>query len=170
MVCNQSSLCYPSYMNIKKILVSIAFCGFSASLASSPVPHITIHKPKPPLVGIPAYIKKAARISGLPTKLIAAVIHVESRGKIKVVSSAGAIGPMQLEPATAKMLHVNPWNPKQNVVGGAKYLEQLIKRFGSLWLALEAFNTGPTNVADGRVCHAAVSYANNVIRYESTES
>jgi soluble lytic murein transglycosylase-like protein len=157
-------------MNIKKILVSIAFCGFSASLASSPVPHITIHKPKPPLVGIPAYIKKAARISGLPTKLIAAVIHVESRGKIKVVSSAGAIGPMQLEPATAKMLHVNPWNPKQNVVGGAKYLEQLIKRFGSLWLALEAFNTGPTNVADGRVCHAAVSYANNVIRYESTES
>lgn len=157
-------------MNIKKLIVLIAFCGFSASVGSLPVPHISIHKPKPRLVGLPAYIKKAARISGLPTKLIAAVVHVESRGKENAVSSAGAIGPMQLEPATAKMLHVNPYKPEQNVVGGAKYLEQLIKRFGSLWLALEAFNTGPTNVADGRVCHAAVSYANNVIRYESTES
>ena len=157
-------------MNIKKIIVLIAFCGFSASVSSLPVPHIVIHKPTSRLVGLPAYIKKAARISGLPTKLIAAVVHVESRGKENAVSSAGAIGPMQLEPATAKMLHVNPYKPEQNVVGGAKYLEQLIKRFGSLWLALEAFNTGPTNVADGRVCHAAVSYANNVIRYESTES
>lgn len=157
-------------MNIKKLIVLIAFCGFSASLSSSPVPHITIHKPKPPLVGIPAYVQIAAKKSGLPPRLIKAVIYVESRGKVKAVSSAGAIGPMQLEPATAKMLHVNPYKPEQNVVGGAKYLEQLIKRFGSLWLALEAFNTGPTNVADGRVCHAAVSYANNVIRYESTES
>ena len=138
MVCNQSSLCYPSYMNIKKILVSIAFCGFSASLASSPVPHITIHKPKPPLVGIPAYIKKAARISGLPTKLIAAVVHVESRGKENAVSSAGAIGPMQLEPATAKMLHVNPYKPEQNVVGGAVYLAKLVRRFGGLRIHYKA--------------------------------
>ena len=157
-------------MNIKKIIVLIAFCGFSASVSSLPVPHISIHKPKPPLVGIPAYVQIAAKKSGLPPRLIKAVIHVESHGHERIVSSAGAIGLTQLEPATAKMLHVNPWNPKQNVVGGAKYLEQLIKRFGSLWLALEAFNTGPTNVADGRVCHAAVSYANNVIRYESTES
>ena len=157
-------------MNIKKIIVLIAFCGFSASVGSLSVPHITIHKPKPRLVGLPAYIKKAARISGLPTKLIAAVVHVESRGKENAVSSAGAIGPMQLEPATAKMLHVNPWNPKQNIEAGSLYLAQLIKRFGSLWLALEAFNTGPTNVADGYVCRQAVDYATKVIRYESTES
>ena len=155
-------------MNIKQLLVSIALCGFSASLSSLPIPHITI--PKPKLVGLPAYIKIAAKKSGLPPKLIAAVVHVESRGKDNAVSNAGAIGLMQLMPATAKMLHVNPWNAKQNVIGGSEYLAQLIKRFGSLWLALEAFNTGPTNVADGRVCHAAVSYANNVIRYESTES
>ena len=152
-----------------KILTLVVLSIFSGSVHEQPVPPIHI-PPKPKLTGLPAYVHHAAKVSGLPPKLIEAVIHVESRGHLKVVSSAGAIGPMQLEPVTAKFLHVNPWNPKQNVVGGAKYLEQLIKRFGSLWLALEAFNTGPTNVADGRVCHAAVSYANNVIRYESTES
>lgn len=157
-------------MNIKKLIVLIAFCGFSASVSSLPVPHITIHKPKPHLVGIPAYIKKAARISGLPTKLIAAVIHVESHGKVNAVSSAGAVGLMQLTKNTAKMLHVNPWNPKQNIVGGARYLARLIKRFGGLWLGLEAYNTGPTNVAEGRVCPSAVIYATNVVRRMSEES
>ena len=157
-------------MNIKKIIVLIAFCGFSASVSSLPVPHISIHKPTSRLVGLPAYIKKAARISGLPTKLIAAVVHVESRGKENAVSSAGAIGLTQLEPSTAKMLHVNPWNPKQNVVGGAVYLAKLVRRFGGLWRGLEAYNEGPTAVANGYVCRQAVDYATKVIRYESTES
>ena len=157
-------------MNIKKIIVFIAFCGFSAGLHTLPVPHIVVHKPKPPLVGIPAYIKKAARISGLPTKLIAAVVHVESRGKENAVSSAGAIGPMQLEPATAKMLGVNPYNVEQNIIGGSEYLAKLVRRFGGLWLGLEAYNTGPTNVAEGRVCPSAVIYATNVVRRMSEES
>ena len=157
-------------MNIKKILVSIAFCGFSASLSSSPVPHITIHKPKPPLVGIPAYVQIASKKSGLSPQLIAAVVHVESHGKENAVSSAGAIGLMQLEPATAKMLHVNPWNPEQNVEAGSLYLARLIKRFGDTRKALIAYNEGPTNVAEGHVCQQAVDYATKVIRYESTES
>ncbi len=157
-------------MNIKKIVVFIVFCGFSSCLSSSQVPHITIHKPKPRLVGLPAYIKKAARISGLPTKLIAAVVHVESRGKENAVSSAGAIGPMQLEPATAKMLGVNPYNVEQNIIGGSEYLAKLVRRFGGLWLGLEAYNTGPTNVAEGRVCPSAVIYATNVVRRMSEES
>ena len=157
-------------MNIKKLIVLIAFCGFSASVSSLPVPHISIHKPTSRLVGLPAYIKKAARISGLPTKLIAAVVHVESRGKENAVSSAGAIGPMQLEPATAKMLHVNPYKPEQNVVGGALYLAQMIKRFGSIRKALIAYNEGPTSFAQGQVCPASLSYAAKVVRYESTGS
>ena len=159
-----------SIMNIKKILVLIAFCGFSASVGSLPVPHIAIHKPKPPLVGIPAYVQIAAKTSGLSPRLIKAVIYTESRGKENIVSSAGAIGPMQLEPATAKMLHVNPWNPKSNVVGGALYLAQMIKRFGGIRKSLIAYNEGPTAVANGRVCRAAVIYAKSVIHYESEES
>ena len=159
-------------MNIKQIVAFIAFCGFSAGIGNLPVPvpHIPVHKPKPSLVGIPKYVQIAAKKSGLSPKLIEAVVHVESRGKVDAVSNAGAIGPMQLMPATAKMLHVNPWNAKQNVIGGSEYLARLIKRFGSLWLALEAFNTGPTNVANGNVCQQAVKYATDVIRFESVES
>ena len=157
-------------MNIKKIVVSIAFCGFSASTGSLPVPHIVVHKPKVSLVGIPAYIKLAAKKSGLPPPLIAAVIHVESRGKENLVSSAGAVGLMQLTKNTAKMLHVNPWNPKQNIVGGALYLAKLIRQFSSIEKALIAYNEGPTALAQGKVYTQSVTYAKNVIRYESTES
>ena len=157
-------------MNIKQLVAFIALCGFSTGLHTLPVPHIVVHKPKPPLVGIPAYVQIASKKSGLPTKLIKAVIHVESHGKVNAVSSAGAVGLMQLTKNTAKMLHVNPWNPKQNIVGGARYLARLIKRFGGLWLGLEAYNTGPTNVAEGRVCPSAVIYATNVVRRMSEES
>ena len=157
-------------MNIKQIVAFIAFCGFSAGLHTLPVPHIVVHKPKQHLVGIPAYIKLAAKKSGLLPPLIAAVIHVESRGKENVVSSAGAVGLMQLEPSTAKMMHVNPWNPKENVVGGALYLAKLIRQFSSIEKALIAYNEGPTAVANGYVCRQAVAYATKVIRYESTKS
>lgn len=157
-------------MNIKQIIVSIALCGFSTGVHTLPVPHIVIHKPKPHLTGIPKYVQIAARKSGLSPRLIKAVIHVESHGHERIVSSAGAIGLTQLEPATAKMFHANPWNPKQNIEAGALYLARLIKRFGSIWLALEAYNTGPTNVAEGRVCHSAVIYATNVVRRMSEES
>ena len=157
-------------MNVKKLIVLIAFCGFSASLSSSPVPHITIHKPKPPLVGIPAYVQIASKKSGLSPQLIAAVVHVESHGKENAVSSAGAVGLMQLTKNTAKMLHVNPWNPKQNIVGGALYLAKLIRQFSSIEKALIAYNEGPTALAQGKVYTQSVTYAKNVIRYESTES
>ena len=167
---NQSHLCYRSQMNIKKIVVSIAFCGFSASTGSLPVPHIVVHKPKVSLVGIPAYVQSAARKSGLPPRLIKAVIHIESRGHEHIVSSAGAVGLMQLEPTTAKILGVNPWNPKENVVGGALYLAKLVKRFGNVKDALISYNEGETALMQGKIYPAADKYAVEVIRYESTES
>ena len=169
-VANKKILWQSKQMNIKQIVVSIALCGFSTGLHTLPVPHIVIHKPKPHLTVIQKYVQIAAKKSGLPPRLIAAVIHVESRGNVDAVSSAGAVGLMQLTKNTAKMLHVNPWNPKQNIVGGARYLARLIKRFGGLWLGLEAYNTGPTNVAEGRVCPSAVIYATNVVRRMSEES
>ena len=64
------------------------------------------------------------------------------------VSSAGAIGIMQLMPATAAGLGVeNPYDPKQNIMGGAKYVAQLYRTFGSypnaLELVIAAYNAGP---------------------------
>ncbi len=80
--------------------------------------------------------------AGLFTKLVTA----ESAWKPRAVSHAGAIGLAQLMPGTARILGVDPWNPKQNLDGGARYLRQQYDRFGSWKLALAAYNAGPEAV------------------------
>lgn len=88
-------------------------------------------------------IKKVASITKVPEKLIRAVIQVESGGRHNVVSNKGAIGLMQLMPSTAKELGVNPYDPYENVLGGAMYLKKLYDMFGDWKLALAAYNAGP---------------------------
>ena len=105
----------------------------------------------------------------LPRLLVAAVIRVENRGFLSRcagrVSSAGAIGPMQLEPATAwQTLRVNPWRPHANIRGGARYLARLYRRFRSWKEALEDYHAGPTQVSQGSVPRAARIYAQRVLR------
>ncbi len=86
----------------------------------------------------------ASESTGVPAPYIAAVMTQESHGNPGVRSSAGAIGLMQLMPATARGLGVNPFNASQNVLGGARYLGQLLGTFrGNLRLALAAYNAGP---------------------------
>ncbi len=88
-------------------------------------------------------VRQAASDTGLDESLIRAVIHTESRGKTDAISPKGAIGPMQLMPATAKELGVDPHDPTQNILGGSRYLAQMKDRFGSDALALAAYNAGP---------------------------
>lgn len=81
---------------------------------------------------------------GIDKRLLKAVIYYESGGNVFAISKAGAIGLMQLMPSTAKALGVNPYDPYQNVYGGAKYLKYLISRFnGNIIKALMAYNAGP---------------------------
>lgn len=80
---------------------------------------------------------------GLPSGLVDAVIHQESRGRMNAVSVKGALGLMQLMPGTAAQLGVNPYIADQNIRGGAMYLRQQIDRFGSIPLGLAAYNAGP---------------------------
>jgi soluble lytic murein transglycosylase-like protein len=89
-------------------------------------------------------IRAASRVFGIDANLLRAVILHESSGNPKAVSSRGAKGLMQLMDATAAELGVsNPFDPVQNIFGGARLLTNLLKVFdGDLELALASYNAG----------------------------
>lgn len=91
-------------------------------------------------------VEYAARSAGIPPRLVAAVTSVESAWNPSAVSSAGAIGLMQLMPGTARELGVNPWDPGMNLLGGATYLRRQLDRFSDLALGVAAYNAGPARV------------------------
>ena len=94
------------------------------------------------------FIEDAARQSRMPVALLDAVIRTESGYRPGAVSRAGAQGLMQLMPATAAALGVDdPLDPRANIIAGARYLREQYERFGSLPLALAAYNAGPGKVA-----------------------
>jgi soluble lytic murein transglycosylase-like protein len=89
-------------------------------------------------------IEKAAVSAALPSNLLRAVIVVESGFNSRAVSKRGAVGLMQLMPATASRFGVsNPYDPNENIHAGARYLKFLMDRFGhDVRLALAAYNAG----------------------------
>jgi hypothetical protein len=93
-------------------------------------------------------IQEASQKYDLTPGLIKAVINAESGFRVDAVSVAGAQGLMQLMPATARDLGVtNPFDIRQNIDGGARYLRQMFDLFdGNARLALSAYNAGPGNV------------------------
>ena len=90
----------------------------------------------------PLFAQATARY-GLPPGLLAAVAQVESGGNARAVSPAGAQGLMQIMPATARGLGVDALDPGQAVDGAARLLKSHLGTFGSLDLALAAYNAGP---------------------------
>jgi soluble lytic murein transglycosylase-like protein len=81
---------------------------------------------------------------GLPAGLLDALIWTESRYNPFAVSRAGAAGLGQLMPGTAKELGVsNRFDPLPNLAGAARYLRQMLDRFGTVHMALAAYNAGP---------------------------
>ena len=90
----------------------------------------------------------AADKYGLPRWLVRSVMRAESGFQPQAVSPKGAIGLMQLMPATAQILGANPKDPAQNADAGARYLRDLLQMYdGALWHALAAYNAGPGAVA-----------------------
>ncbi len=104
--------------------------------------------PRGPAAQWSNHVENASRATGVPVAILDGVMRQESggqqvRGGHTLSSPAGALGLMQLMPGTAAGLHVNPHDPAQNILGGAKYLKAMHDKFGSWILALAAYNAGP---------------------------
>lgn len=105
---------------------------------------------------------------GVSVSLLKAVSKVESDFTPTAVSKSGAIGLMQLMPATAKALGVtDAYDPEQNIMGGAKYLAASLDEFGDVRLALAAYNAGGGAVRNcgNEVPSYAQDYVDSVLKY-----
>lgn len=87
--------------------------------------------------------RTAGATHGIQPSILAAVAKTESAFDPTAVSHAGAQGLMQFMPGTAAEMGVDPWDPASAIDGAARYLTQNLRRFGSLELALAAYNAGP---------------------------
>jgi soluble lytic murein transglycosylase-like protein len=106
-------------------------------------------------------ISDAAEQYGVSVPLLKAIIKAESDFNPRAVSKKGAMGLMQIMPDTIKDLAINnPFDPRENIMGGTRYFKQLYDRFnGKLSLSLAAYNAGPT----------AVDQYNSIPPYRETE-
>ncbi len=116
----------PAPMLVSASVARVAACPFPASLRSA--------------------FETAARDASIPPAMLYAVAKVESNLREDAKSAAGARGLLQVMPETAKSLALNVDEPSSNVLAGARYLRQMLDRFGSSDFALAAYNAGPTAV------------------------
>jgi soluble lytic murein transglycosylase-like protein len=113
--------------------------GMSAEMDCPPLPDSEVD----------ALVESAAKREDLEPNLLRGIAKQESGFRPCAVSSKGAMGLMQLMPATAVELGVkDPFDPKENVDAGARLFKQLLTSFGDLTLALGAYNAGPSKVND----------------------
>jgi soluble lytic murein transglycosylase-like protein len=149
--------------------------GATFTAAAEPLAAVSWAAPGDPRCGritpadIHPYVEEVAKRESLSPELLRVVIAHESSFLPCAVSRKGAMGMMQLMPATAAELGVaNPFDPQQNIDGGARYLSYLMERFGGdLRLALAAYNAGPRRVDDYRgvpPIPETVSYVSSILR------
>ena len=111
-----------------------------------------------------AFIAEASQRFGIPEHWISAVLRVESAGDVLAVSSAGAMGLMQVMPGTWAGLRIrhgfgrDPYDPRDNILAGTAYLREMWDRYGNVAAMLAAYNAGPgrydEHLATGRTLPA----------------
>ncbi|MGX5733847.1 lytic transglycosylase domain-containing protein [Bosea thiooxidans] len=103
-----------------------------------------------------AHISEASRRFGIPERWIRAVLRKESAGDVRAISSAGAMGLMQVMPETWAELRVrhrlgrNPYDPHDNILAGTAYLREMWDRYGDVTAMLSAYNAGPARYDEHR--------------------
>lgn len=108
-----------------------------------------------PSVAIAPHVAEASQRFGIPGEWIYAVIRAESAGRVRAVSSAGAMGLMQLMPGTWSRqrarfaLGADPFDPRDNILAGTSYLREMHDRYGAPGF-LAAYNAGPGRYEDWR--------------------
>ena len=109
------------------------------------------------------YIRQASDRYGIAFPLLKAIIKAESDFNPRAVSKKGAMGLMQIMPENIKAMNIsNPFDPLENILGGARYFRKMLDRFeGHLSLSLAAYNAGPT---------AVEQYNNQIPPYKETEN
>jgi len=146
----------PLYADIYVHMDSEGVLHFTNAPTSSNYKVFIREKPPPPsdsdvTDGFNRYddlITEASKSHGISFSLLKALIKIESDFNPRAISSAGAIGLMQIMPDNIKALNIkDPFDPWENIMGGTRYLKQLIRRFnGELPMALAAYNAGPNMV------------------------
>ncbi|WP_394343025.1 lytic transglycosylase domain-containing protein [Paenirhodobacter populi] len=136
----------------------LALGGVQASAQSAP-------GSAPPAVDpYAAHVAEAAQRFGIPERWIRAVLHAESAGDMHAISSAGAMGLMQVMPDTWAMLRIrhgfgrDPYDARDNILAGTAYLREMWDRYGNVAAMLAAYNAGPGRydefLSSGRVLPA----------------
>lgn len=126
-----------------------------AGLALSGTPTVASTAQEPPRAAsatahpFAAHVAEAALRFGIPEHWIVSVMRAESAGDVRAISPAGAIGLMQVMPATWGELRAryrlggDPYDPRDNILAGAAYLREMWDRYGNVAAMLAAYNAGP---------------------------
>ncbi|WP_257541764.1 MULTISPECIES: lytic transglycosylase domain-containing protein [unclassified Sphingobium] len=137
-------------------VLTVGACPVAVSAQAAPTARAN---PTDPYAG---FITEASQRFGIPEHWIRAVLRAESAGDVRAISSAGAMGLMQVMPGTWAGLRVrhrlgrDPYDPRDNIMAGAAYLREMWDRYGNVAAMLAAYNAGPGRYDEHRTTGRAL--------------